>query len=257
LTIGGLSLYSYGAAVALGGLLSFGIWSAQREKMGLRKDDDLWMLVNAILLGGFVGGRILYLLEYETWFGPGFWSAAFALNRGFSVLGAFFGVTGAVWLFSRRAQVGFFRILDHVALAAPLWHVFGRLGCFAAGCCYGRPSERAWSVAFTDPRAMVPAELLGRRLHPAQLYEAGGDLAIFLFLLLWVRPRVGSGRWSYGGTSGAYLTAYGALRFALEPFRGDTVPAGLGFSAGQWLAAALVASGLALTYRSYHRCIRH
>lgn len=223
--IGAWKLFSYGALIALGGALSTRLWLSRWREMGLKRRDDVWLLLNVILFSGGIGGKLMFVVEY----GPT-WSA----SRGFSVMGAFLGVFLGVYGFSRKMAVPFRPLLDHVCLAAPLWHAFGRFGCFAAGCCYGRPTGRPWGVAFTDPRAMVPEELLGVHLHPTQLYEALGDLVIFA--ILWKRPR-----------AGLYFLFYGCLRFANEFFRGDTVSMGV-LSAGQWMSIGLAVLGLCFLF---------
>ncbi len=214
--------------------------------MGLHCDEDFWLLLNSIFWGGFIGGRILYLIEYV----PFTWSelrpAIFAVNKGFSVMGAFGGIAASVWIFARWRRCEFLRILDYVSLAAPLWHVFGRLGCFAAGCCYGLPTDRPWAVRFTDPLSMVPGNLRGVALHPTQLYEASGELGIFLGLWFLALPRLERGETSPGFLTGAYFMAYGVLRFVLEFWRGDAAPGLFGCSAGQILSCVLGASGLGL-----------
>ncbi|MBI3565851.1 MAG: prolipoprotein diacylglyceryl transferase [Elusimicrobia bacterium] len=241
--LGPFKLYGYGAMIVLGGLLAFGFLRARSAKVGFRSDDDFWLFVNVILGSGFLGGRLLFLFEYTRWFSPNFWKTMFSLNEGFSVLGAFAGVPLGVWLFCRARKVPFLRLLDTVCVMAPFWHVFGRLGCFLAGCCHGRPTSAPWAVTFRDPRAMVPPEWLGTPLHPAQLYEAVGDalIAAALYRLL-VKTE---GR-APGLVAAAYFAAYGVLRFSLEFYRGDTVPLALGLTAGQGLGLGLVAAALAL-----------
>ncbi|MBI5239365.1 MAG: prolipoprotein diacylglyceryl transferase [Elusimicrobia bacterium] len=246
LQVGDFRVFSYGVLIALGGLFSCLIWYAKRAQMGLRGEDDFWLLVNAILIGGFLGGRVLHIIEYVPFRAAELWDAVFSLTRGFSVLGAFAGVIGGVWLTARSRRIAFLRLLDYVSLLAPFWHVFGRLGCLLAGCCHGRPADLPWAVRFTDPRGMVDPSLLGVPLHPTQLYEAAGDAAIFLALWRFVLPRLESGRLGPGTLSGLYFAAYGLLRFVLEFYRGDTVPGLLGLTGGQGLALALLAAGLGL-----------
>lgn len=246
LKLGPLTLHTYGLLVAVGGILSCLFWLKSREKMGVKKEEDLWLLVNAILVGGFLGGRLLYLFEYARPLSREFWATAFSLGSGFSVLGAFAGVTLAIHWFCRRRGAGFLRVLDYVCAAAPFWHFFGRLGCFAAGCCFGHPAGEGlpWAVSFNDPRAMLPPERLGVPLHPAQLYEAFGDIAIAVGLYGLALPRVESGRWQKGSVAAAYFASYAALRFSTEFFRGDVVPLPfLGLTAGQGLSLALLALG--------------
>ena len=246
LTFGKFRIFSYGVLIALGGVLSCLIWSAKRENMGLRSEDDFWLLVNVILFGGFLGGRGLYIIEYVPFRGSDMWSAVFSVSRGFSVLGAFAGVVGAVWLLARRRRIHFLRLLDYVSLVAPFWHIFGRLGCFAAGCCFGRPTRMPWAVRFVDPVCLIDKALLGTPVHPTQLYEAFGEAGIFLGLWFLVVPRVERGDLPFGTISGLYFAAYGMLRFGVEFFRGDTVRGVFGLTGGQALCLVLLSAGLVL-----------
>lgn len=258
--IGRFRLYTFGVLIAAGGVLSSAFWLARREKMGLKREQDLWLLINAILFGGFIGGRLLYLFEYTRPFGSEFWGTAFSFSQGFSVMGAFIGVAGGVYWASRRLKADFLKVLDYVCQAAPFWHFFGRLGCFAAGCCYGRPprGNLPWAVTFTDPRSLVAPELLGRALHPAQLYEGFGDLGIAMILYFLVLPRIEDGRLRCGTLAAAYFACYAVLRFATEYFRGDIVFLPFpGLTAAQAFSLALFACAAAMTIAVYRKpCTR-
>jgi len=246
-SFGRLRIFSYGVLIALGGVLSCLIWKAKQKRMGLQTDDDFWSLLNVILVGGFLGGRILFVIEYVPFKAAQLWAAIFSFSRGFSVLGAFVGVIAGVWLLARRLRISFLRLLDYVSLVAPVWHVFGRLGCLAAGCCFGRPTGLPWAVRFTNSSSMVDPGLRGVPLHPTQLYEAFGEAGIFLGLYRLVLPRVEAGSLPYGTLSGLYFAAYAALRFIVEFYRGDTVPGCLGLTGGQDLCLVLLAAGLVMT----------
>jgi len=242
--LGPFKLYGYGAMIVLGGALSFWFLRTRRAQVGFRGDDDFWLFVNVILASGFLGGRLLFLFEYTRWFSPEFWRAALSVNEGFSVLGAFAGVPLGLWLFCRWRAIPFLRLLDHVCVMAPFWHVFGRLGCFLAGCCHGRPTGAPWGVTFPDPRSMVRPEWLGTPLHPTQLYEAAGNACIAAALYFLLRR---TEKKRPGLVAAAYFAAYGVERFVLEFYRGDTVPLGFaGLTAGQGLGLGLVAASAAL-----------
>lgn len=244
LQLGPLKLYGYGAMIVLGGVLPFLLLRSRKAKLGLKTDEDFWILINVIMASGFGGGRILFVFEYTRWFSAEFWRTLFAPSSGFSVLGGFISVPLGIWAFCRWKKVDFLRLLDTICVMAPLGHVFGRFGCLLAGCCYGRPTDEPWAIVFRDARAMVPREWLGVPLHPAQLYEAFGNAVIALVLyrlLLRVDDR------KPGLIVAAYFIAYGVERFFLEYYRGDTVPLGfLGLTAGQGLGVGLVAAALSL-----------
>ena len=242
--LGPFPIRGYGLMIALGGAVSTWFWLRKREKMGFKKEDHVWLLVNLIIVGGFLGGRVLHLLEYTVWFSDDFWRQAFSFGEGFSVMGAFLGVAAAVLIAARAAGAPAPTVFDYVCQAAPLWHAFGRFGCFLAGCCHGRPTDSVFGVRFTHPDALVPRELLGVPIHPTQLYEAGGDLAIAAALWLALR-RVEAGRLAHGSVAALYFMLYGALRFALEPVRADALPTAFGLTVAQGFALSFILAGAA------------
>ncbi|MGH9804303.1 MAG: prolipoprotein diacylglyceryl transferase, partial [Candidatus Acidiferrales bacterium] len=96
-------------------------------------------------------------------------------------------------------------------------YALGRLGCFAAGCCWGKPLEAAWAVTFTDPySARVVGVPLGVALHPTQIYSSIASALIFLLLVLLWRRRAFAGQ-----IFAAYMMLYAVARFVIEFYRGD------------------------------------
>ncbi len=95
-------------------------------------------------------------------------------------------------------------------------HALGRIGCFLAGCCYGKPTTLPWGVRFTDPHALVAPELLNVPLHPTQLYEAGFNFLFFL-LLHYVSQKPHKD----GKILVLYVWCYALMRFGIEFLRGD------------------------------------
>lgn len=251
LELGVFKIYSYGALIAVGGAAALGLMSRRRGLMGLEREEDFWALLNLVLAGGFVGGRLLHLAEYTTLLSPEFWGGLLSLRTGFSAMGAFAGAAAACGIYCRRKKLPFLKFFDGLCLAAPLWHAFGRLGCLAAGCCYGRPAPGLpWAVTFRDPRALTAPALLGRPLHPAQLYEAAADLALFALLWAWARPRADSGRWAPGVLSAAYIGGYCVIRFILEYFRADGAAfLGAGLTWAQALALGYAGAAFYLARR--------
>jgi len=182
----------------------------------------------------------------STW--SDFWRQLFATDSGLSVFGFVPGILIGGYFYSKIRKVDFARLFDYVCLFAPLWLFFTRLGCFMAGCCFGKPMQHhlPWAVTFTNPASAVPRELLGVPLHPVQLYDAAGNLLIMAFLYAVVLRGIKDGRYPHGLICASYLAGYGALRFILEWFRADT-QAFLGvITTGQALALALLALGIFL-----------
>jgi phosphatidylglycerol:prolipoprotein diacylglycerol transferase len=159
-----------------------------------------------------------------------FWHSGLAYYGGF-LLAAPIGF----W-YLRRKQLGVLRVADLVTPFIALGLFFGRLGCFLAGCCYGKACTLPWAVTFPGGLGDV---------HPTQLYESLGALGISAVLYLVVRPR----KRAHGQVLAAFLVLYGVLRFLLELLRDDERGALLGLSTSQWIGIPLVVGGVLLWRR--------
>jgi phosphatidylglycerol:prolipoprotein diacylglycerol transferase len=250
-TVAGLPLHSYGLAIALGFTLGVVVAARQARRVGL--DSAAFVdLLFWILVWGIGGSRLAFVLLHAGHYfrlcasGTDCLAPLKLWEGGLVFHGGALAAAGAVLVFSRRRGWRFPQVADVLAPALALGHCVGRLGCFLAGCCYGKPW--AWGVSF--PRGSVAADELAvprtPPLHPVQLYEAAGELAIFVALiLLRRRPR------PEGTVALSYAVLYGVLRFAVELFRGDP---GRGFVA-PWLSVAqlvsilLAVSAAALLFR--------
>jgi len=137
-------------------------------------------------------------------------------------------------------------MLDIGAAAIALGQGLGRLGCFTAGCCYGRPTDLPWAVTFTDPRCLA-VEVLNTPVHPTQLYSSLFLMALTGFLV-WLHPR----RKFPGQGAAAYLVLYGSFRFGVEFLRSD--PRGafslmdITLATSQWISLLAVAAGIIIYY---------
>lgn len=218
-TVGHLfTLHTYGLLVALG--LLVGIWMAGRFARRVGVDPDhLWNLGVYMALAGLLGAKV-FLVFSEWSYYSGNLGRIFSLET-LHAGGVWYG--GLIFailvggLYSWHYHLNFISLADAYAPGIALGHAFGRLGCFSAGCCWGRPAEVAWAVTFTDPYAnQVVGVPLGIPLHPTQLYEAAAELIIFFLLVLLWRRRSFSGQ-----IFAAYLMLYSVARFIIEFFRGD------------------------------------
>ena len=139
------------------------------------------------------------------------------------------------WYIAKH-RMPFWTTCDVFAPGIALGHVTGRLGCFAAGCCYGKATDVPWAVIFTNPLAAANVGTpLGIPLHPTQLYEAGAELLILVGLLATEKR----GRPFAGRTFWLYMLVYAASRFVIEMYRGDPRGELWGFSTSQIISFVL------------------
>ena len=128
--------------------------------------------------------------------------------------GGFLAGFAFVLVYVKKQKLPLGKIMDIIAVGMPLAHGVARIGCFFAGCCYGRTCSLPWAVTFTNPDSLAFPK--GVPLHPTQLYSSAGNFLIFGILYLLSR----SGRFS-GRLIFVYLLLYGLFRSFVEIFRGD------------------------------------
>lgn len=244
--LGWFRISTYGAAVAAAYLLGILWLKSQRRDMGL-SEDDFWTLIYALFFGAIAGGKLLYLLvEYRTLLSDPL-SLLRDFRYGFVFFGGLLGAMAMAKWAQRRLRFYFLPMADYFGVALPMGHWLGRLGCLAAGCCYGRPTSLPWGVVLGGhPASSTPVELWGIALHPTQLYESAADLVIFIFLFKWMLPRVKAGRLASGTVFLSYIILYSAARFIIEFYRFDDRGASLApFSVSQWISLACLAGAAA------------
>lgn len=209
---GPVTLYSYGFMIALGVLAGMGylIVAGKREvKLTFDQANTLFLYV---FLAALIGGKLFLILE-DTGRYLHHPEQLFS-GRGFVFYGSFLLAVPVMAWFFKKNRLPLYRMLDIMAITTCLVHLFGRIGCFLAGCCYGKPTDSMLGVAFTDPACY--AEPLNTPLYPTQLMEAGYILIVMVMLLFLKGKRRFPGELFLG-----YLTLYAAGRFVLEFFRGD------------------------------------
>jgi len=216
--LGGFSIPTYGVLVALGVLV--GLWISVRnsERQGIRPE-NAWDFGIAVVLAGILGSKILYILvdwhAYAEHPREIFSLATLQAGGVFSggLIGAF---VVAAW-FLRKHHIPALATCDAFAPGLAMGHAIGRLGCFAAGCCFGKETHHWWGVTFTS---QIAHDNAGTKLYvplePTQLIESAAELGIFI-LLSWMFSR----KKFDGQIFGAYLFLYGIARFLIEFLRGD------------------------------------
>lgn len=210
--IGPFVLHTYGVFVAMAFLAAIALALREARRVGedANKILDLcfYMLVAAI-----VGSRILYVLVNWSAFRHDLLEIVRIWHGGLVFYGGFIGaVLTALW-YIRRQSLSFLRTGDIVAPSIAFGQFVGRIGCFFAGCCYGKTCDLPWAVTFTHADSLAPKAV---PLHPAQVYSSLNSLCIFLVLIGLRRIKGFEGQifWTY-------VLLYGVTRFILEYFRGD------------------------------------
>lgn len=216
-SIGPLTLYTYGVLLAASYLLGLrlAMWRAKRWGLDPNRVLDLGIY---IIIAALIGAKLLLLVvDFDQFRNTPADLLSLARSGGVFYGGLLLAIAVAFW-YIHRHRMPFWTTCDVFAPGIALGHVTGRLGCFAAGCCYGKAASVPWAVVFTDPRAATNVGTpLGVPLHPTQLYEAGAELLILIFLLATERR----GRPFAGRTFWLYMFLYAVSRYIIEMYRGD------------------------------------
>ena len=234
-SIGPITIYSYGVLLAASYLL--GLWLAMRraKQWGLDPTRVLDLGIY-IIIAALIGAKLLLLVvDLDQFSASPQDLLSLARSGGVFYGGLILAVVVAFWYIARH-QLPFWTTCDVFAPGIALGHVTGRLGCLAAGCCYGKPTDVAWAITFTNPLAAANVGTpLGIPLHPTQIYEAGAELLI-LGLLLATERR---GRAFAGRTFWAYMLLYAISRYVVEIYRGDPRGEIFGISTSQFISLVL------------------
>lgn len=192
-----------------------------------------------LLSCGLLGAHVYYLLVVERWpLRPLPAEALVNVFSGTAVQGGLLGGVAAAAVFLRREGRPLLPFCDALSPAGALAQAVSRLGCFAAGCCYGRPTRSFLGVVFSSPWT-DPATPRGIPLHPAQLYESVLDLGLAVLLQKELKRGAPPGR-----LFALYLIGASLIRFAVQFFRDDDDGHLLfGLAHSQFLALALIVVG--------------
>ena len=235
-----LDVHAYGLLVALGAIAGIVLAVRQGRRMGFDTaavlDLCFWALV-----AGLVGARLLYVIVHLGDYArlcvgsdsprPALRALGdcaaplFIWQGGLVFYGGALAAVGVLWRFARRQGWPMADVADLLAPSLALGHVFGRVGCLLAGCCFGKICSFGLrfppaSVAYTDlARAglVTPGAPSTPPLAPTQLYEAAGECVLFVALLV-----LGRRRRFPGSLVLVYVMGYALLRTSVEVLRGDT-----------------------------------
>lgn len=248
----GYQIGTYGLMATIGCLVCGFLLCYMLKKRGLMFEDGILFLL--FILGGvMIGGHLLYAIthikhwpllfqktSFENWV-----QIAMAIFGGSVFYGGLFGGMIAGSIAGKVLKIDMKLWTDLMTPLVPLFHAFGRVGCFFAGCCYGIESKFGF---ITHTNQFVPL-INGVTRFPVQLLEAVCNiiLAIVLFVLLGKREN----EKLKGNLIYIYLIAYGVIRFSDEFLRGDMIRGFVGvLSTSQFISIISIGISVFLLYRS-------
>ena len=237
-----LKIPSYGLMMALALITAVIISYIRVKKAGLDQDIFTSLAIVAVI-SGLVCAYLLYLfVTYpisEIWESIKTGSFAVFKNGGLVFYGAVIG--GGLGAFIYLKLIKKQRFLDYASVIVPtipLAHAIGRVGCFLAGCCYGKVIDTPISVIYTNPIGGAP---VGVPVFPIQLVESACNLVVFAVLMLFTAKQL-----KRRGVMFLYMVLYGIERFILEYYRYDEIRGiFLGLSTSQWISILMVIGGIA------------
>jgi phosphatidylglycerol:prolipoprotein diacylglycerol transferase len=214
--IGNFPINTYGVFLALAFLCAILITVKLAERDGLPRqkiyDLSLWML-----LASLIGSKILmFFTEPEYRDHPLQLLSLDFLRSGGVFYGGLLGAVLTGYFLMRRYKLPWWKTADACAPGIAIGNFFGRQGCFAAGCCWGKPTNLPWGVRFTELGHEITGVPIDVPLHPTQLYESFSMLIVFFFLL-WLHKY----RRFNGQVILFYALLYSIVRFAIEFVRDD------------------------------------
>ena len=232
------TLHTYGVLLALAFLA--GLWAAgwQARKAGLNPAAIADMAVY-VLIAGLVGAKLLLLIVEWGHYSRNPRELFSLVQSGGVFYGGLIGALPVAWWYARRHALSGWQTADVLAPAVAIGQSVGRIGCFAAGCCYGRSAEVPWAISFHDEYASrIVGTPLNTPLHPTQIYESLACLAIFGILIV-----VAARKKFDGQVALSYVVLYAVARFVIEFFRGDVVRGSIldgALSTSQFIAILMV-----------------
>jgi phosphatidylglycerol:prolipoprotein diacylglycerol transferase len=235
LDLGQVTIYTYGVLLAAAYLLGLKLAMMRAKALGLDQSRVLDLGIY-IIISALIGAKLLLLItDFRTFTSNPRELWTLARSGGVFYGGLVVAVIVAL-LYIRRIGLPLWTTCDVFAPGIALGHIVGRMGCFFAGCCYGKPTTQPWAITFTSPFAAANVGTpLNTPLHPTQLYEAGAEALILALLLLTERR----GRRFQGRTFWLYMLLYAVSRYGIEIFRGDPRGTVFGFSTSQFISLLL------------------
>ena len=248
-SIGPLHVYGYGFMIAIGVICAFAIGCALAKRSGL-DDDALFSMGLVGIVGGIIGAKLLYyIVEFPSVLADP--SILLNFGEGFVVYGGLIAGFLSPLIYTTMKKLPFLPYLDCAVPGVAFAQGCGRIGCFLAGCCYGRETSAWYGVTFPAD-SLAPA---GVALIPTQLISAAGDFLFALILFVLQRKlyyncqkdqQTLNEKTGAGTVTAVYLMLYAVGRFAIEFLRNDPRGSVGVLSTSQFIAIFMFAAGATL-----------
>lgn len=231
-TIGPFTAHVYGLLIAIG-IFTALFTGEHRAKKRHMDAEVLWSMTFMCVLFGFLGAKLLFcIVKWKSFLEN---PASTLTGSGFVVYGGILAGVLTAYLYCRKKKLVFLDYFDLMLPSVALAQGFGRIGCFMAGCCYGRETDAPWGIAFQNSD-YAPN---GVKMIPTQLISSAG-LFLIAAVLFWY-----AGKQRKRGTVGAlYLILYSIGRFLVEFLRDDYRGSVWIFSTSQFISLFILAAGI-------------
>lgn len=208
--IGSITIHMYGLMIAIGFAAAYIITDIRAKRKNLDRDVVFGILWCAIV-GGLIGTRLLYYIVSikEIIDDP---TILWNFSNGYVVYGGILGGVTAAYIYCRVKKCNFIEYFDLVMPSVALAQGFGRIGCFFAGCCYGKETDSIIGITFKNS-SFAPNNV---KLIPTQLISSAGDFMIAIILYIYASKKPKQGK-----VASLYLIMYSIGRFVIEFFRND------------------------------------
>lgn len=208
-SIGPLTVRGYGLMVGIGVLAALLVGERRAKKRGLDGDLIYGLTFTTVFLGFLVAKILFIITEWDNFIKA---PMSYVAGNGFVVFGGIIGGAVVIWAYCKWKKMDFLRYLDLMIPSIALAQGFGRIGCFLAGCCYGKETDSWFGVTFTESQ-FAPNHV---KLFPSQLVMSAGDFVLAAILLQYAKKDRTKGK-----TSALYLMLYSVGRFFVEFTRND------------------------------------
>lgn len=231
-SIGPLTVHGYGLMIAIGVLAALFVGEARAKKRSMNAD-VLYVMTFLCVLFGFLSAKILFcIVEWRSFVSN---PLSVLSSNGFVVYGGIAGGVLTAYIYCRIKKLDFVAYFDLMLPSVALAQGFGRIGCFLAGCCYGKETDSVFGIVFKNSN-FAPN---GVRLIPTQLISSAGMFAVAAVLFLYARRERRRGR-----VGALYMILYSIGRFFVEflrnDYRGEVGP----LSTSQFISLFILVAGV-------------